>query len=106
VLVFSDGDVKHGDARGRGRGTEVWGFNVGVRRVTVVGIIRHLTTVSTRRDCPSVRNSLPTRSSLDRGDVTWVLKAEICGGYDESDEEGNDDGLYRQRCECYQYPEP
>jgi len=53
-----------------------------------------------------VRNSLPTRSSLDRGVMTWVLKAEAGGGYDKSDDKSDDDGLYRQRCECYQYPEP
>ena len=51
-----------------------------------------------------VRNSLPTRSSLDGGCVTWVLKAEICGGYDESNEEGDDDGLYRQRCGMLSIP--
>ena len=45
-----------------------------------------------------VRNSLPTRSSLDGGGKAWVLKAEVGGGYDESNEEGNDNGLDRQRC--------
>ena len=54
----------------------------------------------------SVRNSLPARSSLDCGCKAWVLKAEVGGGYDESDDKSDDDGLYRQCCECYQYPEP
>ena len=52
----------------------------------------------------AVRNSLPTRSSLDGGGKAWVLKAEVGGGYDESDEEGNDDGLYRQRCRVLSIP--
>jgi len=104
LLVLSNGNVKDRDARGRGRGAKVQGFLVNVRRITVVGVIRHLAAVSTMRDCPSVRNSLPTRSSLDGGGKTWVLKAEICGGYDESDEEGDDDGLDRQRYEVLSIP--
>ena len=67
-------------------------------------IVRHLAAVSTMRDCPSVRNSLPTRSSLDRGCVTWVLKAEIGGRDNESDNEGDDDSLYRQRYEVLSIP--
>ena len=47
LLVLSNGDVKHRNAGGRGRGTEVQGFVVIVRRVTVVGIVRHLAAVST-----------------------------------------------------------
>ena len=44
------------------------------------------------------------RSSLDGGGKTWVLKVEICGGYDESDKEGDDDGLDRQRFEVLSIP--
>ena len=44
------------------------------------------------------------RSSLDGGGKAWVLKAEVGSGYDESDEEGDDDGLYRQRCEVLSIP--
>ena len=51
-----------------------------------------------------VRNSLPMRSSLDVGGKAWVLKAEIGGGDDESDKEGDDDGLNRQRCEVLSIP--
>ena len=104
LLVLSNGDIKHGDAGGRERGTKVWGFVIIVRRVTIVGIIRHLATVSTMRDCPSVRNSLSTRSSLDWGGVTWVLKAEIGCKDDKSDEECNDDGLYCQCCGVLSIP--
>ena len=75
-----------------------------VRQVTVIGIVRHLAAVSTMRDCPSVRNSLPTRSSLDRGVKAWVLKAEVCGGDDESNEEGDDDGLDHQHCKVLSIP--
>ena len=51
-----------------------------------------------------VRNSLPTRSSLGWGVKAWVLKAEIGCRDDESDEECDDDGLYRQRCEVLSIP--
>ena len=51
-----------------------------------------------------MRNSLPARSSLDGGGITWVLKAEVGSGYDESNEEGDDDGLYRQRCGMLSIP--
>ena len=44
------------------------------------------------------------RSSLDRGGKAWVLKAEIGGGYNESDEEGDDDGLNCQRYEVLSIP--
>ena len=59
--------------------------------------------VSMVRDCPSVRNSLPMRSFLDGEVVTWVLKVEICSRYDESNEEGDNNGLDCQHCEYYQY---
>jgi len=42
----------------------------------------------------AVRNSLPTRSSLDVGGKAWVLKVEIGGGDNKSDKEGDDNGLY------------
>ena len=41
----------------------------------------------------NVRNSLPTRSSLDVGGKAWVLKAEIGRRDDESDKDDDDDGL-------------
>ena len=75
-----------------------------VRQVTIVGIIRHLAMVSTGRDCPSVRNSLPMRSSLYLGGKAWVLKAEVDCGDDESNKKGDDDGLNRQRCEVLLIP--
>ena len=104
LLVLSNSDVKHRDAGGRGRGTKVWCFNIGVRQITVVEVIRHLAVVSTMRDCPSVRNSLPMRSSLDGGVMTWVLKAEEGSRYNESNDKGNDDSLYRQCCEVLSIP--
>ena len=46
-----------------------------------------------------VRNSLPTRSSLDWGVMTWMLKVEEGGRCNKSDNKGNNNGLYRQ---CYE----
>ena len=54
-----------------------------------------MATVSTGRDCPSVRNSLPIRSSLNRKVIAWVLKAEIGRRDDKSNEKDDDNGLYR-----------
>jgi len=51
-----------------------------------------------------VRNSLPTRSSLDVGGKAWVLKAEISRRDDESDEDDDDDGLNHQCCEVLSIP--
>ena len=51
-----------------------------------------------------VRNSLLTRSSLDGGVKAWVLKAEVHGKDDESDKEGDGDGLDRQCCEVLSIP--
>ena len=51
-----------------------------------------------------VRNSLSTRSFLDGGVMTWVLKVEEGGGYDKSDDKGDDNGLYRQRCKVLSIP--
>ena len=69
-------------------------------------IVSHIINTQRLTSIDAVRNSLPMRSFLNREVITWVLKVEIGCRDDKSNEEDNDDGLYRQRCECYQYPEP
>ena len=51
-----------------------------------------------------VRNSLPMRSSLDGGVKAWMLKVEVRGGDDKSNEEGDDNGLDCQCCEVLSIP--